>query len=48
VVEKVDEEDQVVKGEREIIRCKFLAIASGHHAKPHHVSFPGQNTFPGQ
>jgi len=35
-------------GHKYILRCRYLAVASGHHAEPKRVTFPGQDTFPGE
>ncbi|KAL4219838.1 hypothetical protein ACF0H5_020249 [Mactra antiquata] len=32
----------------EIYRSKFIAVATGHHAKPSLAEFPGQNSFKGE
>lgn len=34
--------------EKIVYNCKFLAIATGHHAKPKIVTFPGQDSFTGK
>ncbi|XP_012934772.1 flavin-containing monooxygenase 5 [Aplysia californica] len=28
--------------------CSYLAVTSGHHAKPSYPKFPGEDTFPGE
>lgn len=48
VVDSVEEDGQTLKGEQSVILCKYLAIASGHHAKPIRASFSGEETFPGE
>ncbi|KAL8596001.1 hypothetical protein ACOMHN_018313 [Nucella lapillus] len=48
VVDKLDEEGQTLSGETKVIVCRFLVIASGHHAKPSRASFPGEDTFTGE
>ncbi|KAJ8022293.1 Dimethylaniline monooxygenase [N-oxide-forming] 5 [Holothuria leucospilota] len=35
-------------GEQSIIQCKYVAIASGHHAKPRWPNFDGQDNFKGE
>ncbi|XP_072034242.1 flavin-containing monooxygenase 5-like [Amphiura filiformis] len=35
-------------GDEEVILSKFVAIASGHHAKPSWPKFPGQESFKGE
>lgn len=48
VIDSVEDDGQTLKGEQEIIHCKFLAIATGHHAKPIRPSFPGEDSFTGE
>jgi dimethylaniline monooxygenase (N-oxide forming) len=45
----VDEDGKtVLEGESpEIYRSRFIAIATGHHAKPSMAKFPGQDSFTG-
>eukprot|EP00732_Lithocolla_globosa_P003313 Lithocolla_globosa_v1_NODE_2601_length_1938_cov_11.432820.p1 type:complete len:515 gc:universal NODE_2601_length_1938_cov_11.432820:338-1882(+) len=35
-------------GARSVTHAKTVAVCTGHHAKPVHVEFPGQNTFKGE
>ncbi|XP_071829130.1 flavin-containing monooxygenase 5-like [Apostichopus japonicus] len=44
------DEDGVVTrtGEESIVQCKYVAIASGHHAKPKWPNFDGQDQFKGE
>ncbi|XP_076453991.1 flavin-containing monooxygenase 5-like isoform X2 [Babylonia areolata] len=48
VVDRVEEDGQTLCGETKVIQCRFLAVASGHHAKPSYPSFPGEETFKGE
>ena len=34
-------------GAKEAYVAKYVAVASGHHAKPSYPDFPGQDTFTG-
>lgn len=47
-VDSVEEDGFTERGEPQVIRCRFLAIASGHHAKPSRPKFPGEETFTGE
>ena len=47
VVDKLDENGETVQGQQLTIMCSFLAIASGHHAKPSRPTFLGEKSFPG-
>nr|KAG5701451.1 hypothetical protein BaRGS_032783 [Batillaria attramentaria] len=47
-VDSVEEDGFTLRKEPQIIRCRFLAIASGHHAKPSRAKFPGEETFKGE
>ncbi|XP_052783559.1 flavin-containing monooxygenase 5-like isoform X2 [Mya arenaria] len=49
-IKHVEDDGKTVKQseDEEVIRSKFVAIASGHHAKPNIVEFPGQETFTGK
>ena len=33
---------------QEVYHARFVAIATGHHAKPSYAEFPGQDTFTGK
>ena len=47
---EVDENGESVKKleSQEVYHARFVAIASGHHAKPSYAEFPGQDTFTGK
>lgn len=49
-VKQVDEDGQTVLDSlpEEIYRSKFIAIATGHHAKPTMAKFLGQDSFKGE
>lgn len=47
-VSSVEEDGTTLCGEPEVIVCRFLAISSGHHAKPSRPKFPGEETFKGE
>ena len=46
---EVDEKGEPLKtlDEKEIYQARFVAIASGHHAKPSYAEFAGQKSFTG-
>ena len=49
--ERVEESEGGVitpTGETSVFTCKFVAIATGHHAKPKIATFPGQDSFQGK
>ncbi|ELT99393.1 hypothetical protein CAPTEDRAFT_160407 [Capitella teleta] len=51
VTEAVEEDSQGVitpTGKTRVYECKYLAICTGHHAKPRMPSFPGLDTFKGK
>ncbi|KAK7090381.1 flavin-containing monooxygenase 5-like [Littorina saxatilis] len=48
VTDTVEDDGQTLEGRPQTITCRFLAIASGHHAKPSSPSFSGEETFNGE
>ena len=49
VATEVDEKGEPVKSldKKEEYQARFVAIATGHHAKPSYAEFAGQETFTG-
>ena len=50
IATEVDENGESVKKleSQEVYHARFVAIASGHHAKPSYAEFPGQDSFTGK
>ncbi|WAR28553.1 FMO5-like protein [Mya arenaria] len=46
-IKQVEADGKTVQdsAEEEVINSKFVAIATGHHAKPSYAKFPGQDSF---
>ena len=49
IASEVDENGQAVKKleAQEVYHARFVAIATGHHAKPSYPEFAGQEAFTG-